>query len=128
MADQLKGKRVAALVTNGFEQDELLKPRKALEDAGATVQIVSPEPGRVRGWKHTEWGDEVPVDRTLDQATAADFDALLLPGGVMNPDHLRMNPKAVQFARQFFEDGKSIAAICHGPWTLLEAGVVKASG
>jgi protease I len=125
MADQLKGKRVAALVTNGFEQDELLKPRKALEDAGATVQIVSPESGKVRGWKHTEWGDEVAVDRTLDQAKASDYDALLLPGGVMNPDHLRMNPKAVQFAKQFFEDGKGIAVICHGPWTLVEAGVVK---
>jgi len=124
MADQLKGKRVAALVTDGFEQDELLQPRKALEDAGAKVDIVSQKAGTVRGWKHTEWGDEVKVDATLDRANASDFDALLLPGGVMNPDRLRMDPKAVQFVKQFFDAGKTIAVICHGPWTLVEAGVV----
>jgi protease I len=125
MADQLKGKRVAALATHGFEQDELLKPRKALEDAGAKVDVVSPETGKIRGWKHKEWGDEVGVDRALDQAKPDEYDALLLPGGVMNPDQLRMNPKAVQFVKRFFEDGKPIAVICHGPWTLVEANVVR---
>src|SRR5258705_979856 len=125
MADQLKGKRVAALVTHGFEQDELLKPRTALQDAGATVHVVSPESGKVRGWKHKEWGDEVNVDRTLDQVKADDYDALLLPGGVMNPDQLRIIPKAVQFVKRFFDDGKPVAVICHGPWTLIEAGVVR---
>jgi protease I len=125
MADQLKGKRVAVLATHGFEQDELLKPRAALQEAGATVHIVSPETGRIRGWRHTEWGDEVAVDRPLDQAQPSDYDALLLPGGVMNPDRLRMNPQAVQFAKRFFEDGKPIAVICHGPWTLVEADVVR---
>jgi len=116
---------VAALATHGFEQDELLRPRKALEDAGAKVDIVSPQSGRIRGWKHKEWGDEVSVDRTLDQAKPSDYDALLLPGGVMNPDRLRMNPNAVQFVKHFFDEGKSIAVICHGPWTLVEAGVVR---
>ena len=125
MADQLKGKRVAALATHGFEQDELLRPRKALEDAGAKVEIISPEAGRIRGWKHKEWGDEVNVDRTLDQAKPDDYDGLLLPGGVMNPDRLRMDPRAVQFVKRFFDDGKPIAVICHGPWTLVEAGVVR---
>ena len=125
MADQLKGRRVAALVAKGFEQVELTEPKAALEAAGATVDIVSPEKERVRGWNHTEWGDEVTVDRPVDQAKPDEYDALLLPGGVMNPDHLRMNPKAVQFAKTFFEDGKPIAVICHGPWTLVEAGVVR---
>jgi len=125
MADQLKGKRVAALVTHGFQQDELLKPRTALQDAGATVHIVSPESGKVRGWKHKEWGDEVQVDRTLDQVEPDDYDALLLPGGVLNPDRLRMDPKAVQFVKRIFDDGKPVAVICHGPWTLIEAGVVR---
>jgi len=125
MADQLKGKRVAALATHGFEQDELLQPRKALADAGATVDVVSPESGRIRGWKHKEWGEEVSVDRTLDQARAEEYDALLLPGGVMNPDRLRMDSRAVQFVKRFFDDGKPIAVICHGPWTLVEANVVR---
>jgi len=125
MADQLKGKRVAALATHGFEQDELLQPRKALVDAGATVEVVSPESGRIRGWRHKEWGEEVAVDRTLDQARADEYDALLLPGGVMNPDRLRMDSRAVQFVKRFFDDGKPIAVICHGPWTLVEANVVR---
>ena len=128
MADQLKGikgKRVAALATHGFEQDELLHPRKALIDAGAAVDVVSPESGRIRGWKYKEWGEEVKVDRTLEQARADDYDALLLPGGVMNPDRLRMDPRAVQFVKRFFDDGKPIAVICHGPWTLVEADVVR---
>lgn len=125
MADQLSGRRVAALVAKGFEQVELTEPKKALEAAGAKVDIVSPEKDRVRAWKHTEWGDEVKVDRPLEQARPDEYDALLLPGGVMNPDHLRTNAKAVQFVKKFFDDGKPIAVICHGPWTLVEAGVVR---
>jgi protease I len=125
MADQLAKKRVAALVANGFEQVELLDPRKALEDAGATVHVVSPERETVRGWNHTEWGENVKVDKALDEVRAGDYDALLLPGGVMNPDKLRSNPKAVELVKQFFENGKPIAVICHGPWTLIEAGVVR---
>ena len=125
MADQLKGKRVAALATHGFEQDELLQPRKALIDAGAAVDVVSPDSGKIRGWKYKEWGEEVKVDRTLEQARADDYDALLLPGGVMNPDRLRMDPRAVQFVKRFFDDGKPIAVICHGPRTLFEAAVVR---
>ncbi len=125
MADKLSGKRIAAVVDNGFEQVELTEPKKALEAAGATVDVVSPQQGRVKGWDHTKWGEEIQVDRTLDAAAPADYDALLLPGGVMNPDHLRMNPRAVQFVRDFVQSGKPIAAICHGPWTLIEAGGVK---
>ena len=125
MAEQLKGKRVAALVAKGFEQVELVEPRQALQAAGATVQVVSPEPDTVRSWNHTEWGDAEKVDRSLEAARVDDYDALLLPGGVMNPDRLRMNAKAVQFVRQFFDAGKPIAVICHGPWTLIEADVVR---
>jgi protease I len=125
MAERLSGKRVAALVAQGFEQVELLEPKKALEAAGARVDVVSPENGRVRGWDHTKWGEEVTVDRALDSAKPDEYDALLLPGGVMNPDHLRMNQTAVQFVKQFATAGKPIAVICHGPWTLIEAGVVR---
>jgi protease I len=125
MANQLNGKRVAALVTNGFEQSELLEPKRALEQAGATVQVVSPERGEVRGWNQKEWGESVKVDQALDDVKAEAFDALLLPGGVMNPDHLRMNASAVQFVKQFATSGKPIAVICHGPWTLVEAGAVR---
>jgi protease I len=125
MANQLNGKRVAALVAQGFEQVELMEPRKALEDAGATVHVVSPESGTVRGWNLTEWGKDVDVDRPLDQAGPEEYDALLLPGGVMNPDNLRTIPAAVQFVKRFFDDGKPIAVICHGPWTLVEADVVR---
>jgi protease I len=124
MAKELKGKRVAALVTKGFEQVELVDPKKALERAGATVNVVAPEAGTVQGWSHTEWGQEVNVDETLDQAAASSYDALLLPGGVINADHIRMNPKAVQFVKDFFTTGKPIAVICHAPWILIEAGVV----
>src|ERR1043166_9442791 len=122
MSDQLKGKRVAALVAHGFEQVELLEPKKALENAGAKVDVVSPESGVAHGWDHTKWGQDVAADRPLDGAHADDYDALLLPGGVMNPDHLRMNAKAVLFVKRFFDDGKPIATISHGPWTLVEAG------
>ena len=122
---KLAGKKVAILVANGFEQVEMTEPRKALDLAGAKTEIVSPEPGKVKGWQHTQWGDEFPVDVTLDAAQAASYDALLLPGGVMNPDQLRANPKAVQFVKDFGAAGKPIAAICHGPWTLIEAGLVR---
>jgi protease I len=125
MAEPLRGKRIAALVDNGFEQVELTDPKRALERAGAHVEVVSPQQSRVKGWQHTRWGDELPVDRQLDRADPVDYDGLLLPGGVMNPDRLRMNPKAVEFVRAFVGEGKPIAAICHGPWTLIEAGGVK---
>jgi protease I len=127
MADikNVKGKRVAILVADGFEQVEMTAPRKALEEAGAVTKIVSPVEGKVRGWNHFEHADWFDVDVPLSQAKASDFDALLLPGGVANPDQLRMNPQAVSFVREFFEAGKPVAAICHGPWILIDAGVVK---
>jgi protease I len=112
-------------VTKGFEQVELIDPKKALERVGATVSVVAPEAGTVQGWSHTEWGQEVAVDETLDQAAASSYDALLLPGGVINADHLRMNAKAVQLVKDFFELGKPIAVICHGSWVMLEAGIVR---
>jgi len=121
MAQQLNGKKIAILVADGFEQVELTEPKKALEQAGATTQIVSPMAGQVKGWKEKEWGDTLPVDVALEQANAGNYDGLLLPGGVMNPDKLRMNPKAVQFVRAFFDSGKPVAAICHGPWMVVEA-------
>jgi protease I len=125
MANELRGKRIAAVVDNGFEQVELTEPKKALEAAGAQVDVVAPQAGTVNGWQHTKWGDEFPVDRPIAGARADDYDALLLPGGVMSPDKLRMNTDAVQFVRAFVESGKPIAAICHGPWTLIDAGGVK---
>jgi len=125
MDKNLQGKRVAILATHGFEQSELLEPRKALDAQGATTQVVSPEKGKIKGWSEKNWGEEVAVDLVLDSADASNFDALLLPGGVMNPDKLRMEPRAVQFVRQFFEARKPVAAICHGPWMLVEAGAVR---
>lgn len=123
MANQeIRGIKVAILATDGFEQVELTEPRKALDEAGAETRVVSPKDGKIRGWKFTEWGDEVKVDVPLKQARAADFDALLLPGGVINPDKLRMIPEAVRFVKSFFDAGKPVAAICHGPWTIVEAG------
>ena len=121
----LNGKTVAILVAEGFEQSELVAPRKALEQAGAETSIVSPAEGEVQGWNHFDKGDRFNVDETVDEAKAEDFDALLLPGGVANPDQLRMNPKAVRFVKEFIESGKPVGVICHGPWTLIEAGVVK---
>lgn len=121
----LQGKKVAILVTDGFEQAELLEPRKALDQAGAQTQVVSPKDGKVKGWNMKEWGQEVPVDISLQSAKPEQFDALLLPGGVMNPDHLRMDPNAVRFVKHFVDQQKPIAAICHGPWTLVEAGGVR---
>lgn len=119
--NDLNGIRVAILVENGFEQSELLEPRKFLDQSGAKTQVVSPQSDRVHGWNHKEWGQDVPVDLPLDQANADDFDALLLPGGVMNPDKLRLHPKAIQFIKSFFDAGKPVAAICHGPWTIIDA-------
>ncbi len=121
---KLDGMRVAILAAEGFEQAELLEPRKALSQAGAKTSIVSPARGEVQGWKHFDKGEKVRVDVPLDDADAEDFDALLLPGGVANPDQLRTMPTAVQFVREFFDAGKPVAAICHAPWTLIEAGVV----
>jgi protease I len=121
----LAGKKVAILVADGFEQSEMVEPRDALREAGAQALIVSPAKGKVRGWQHSEWGDTFPVEIPLEGANANDFDALLLPGGVMNPDKLRADQKAVQFVREFFREGKPVAAICHGPWTLIDADVVK---
>jgi len=125
MMKPMKNMRIAILVDNGFEQVELTDPQKALEQAGAVTRIVSPAEGKVKGWQHTEWGDEFTIDVALDEANAEDFDALLLPGGVMNPDHLRINAQAIDFIKAFFAAGKPVAAICHGPWTLIEAGQAK---
>lgn len=125
MLSRLQGNRVAVLATEGFEQSELLEPRKALESAGAQTVVVSPMKDEIRGWNHTDWGQSVKVDLALDSAQAADFDALLLPGGVMNPDKLRTNPKAVQFVKAFFDAGKPVGAICHGAWTIVEADQVR---
>jgi protease I len=121
----LNGRKVAILVDDGFEQVELTEPRKALDDAGAETFVVSPQQFQVRGWKMTDWGDRVAVDVPLDRVQADDFDALLLPGGVLNPDKLRVNEQALEFVRGFFRAKKPVAAICHGPWTLIDAGVVR---
>ncbi|HSI11322.1 MAG TPA: type 1 glutamine amidotransferase domain-containing protein [Chthoniobacter sp.] len=125
MSTQLKDKKVAILAADGFEQAELEEPMNALKDAGATVSIVSPKGGQIQGMKHADKGDKFDVDLELDDANADDFDAVLVPGGLMNPDELRSTPKAVSFVRSFAEAGKPIAAICHGPWVLIEAGLVK---
>ncbi|HZU82632.1 MAG TPA: type 1 glutamine amidotransferase domain-containing protein [Polyangiaceae bacterium] len=122
---KLNGKRVAALVCEGFEQVELMDPRTALEDEGARVDVVSPAPRRVRAWKFTDWGKAVRVDVRLEHADARSYDALLLPGGVINPDKLRLHHEAIRFIRKFVEADKPIAAICHGPWTLINADHVR---
>ncbi len=122
---KLAGKRVAILVADGFEQVEMTEPKAALEKAGAEAVLVSPAGKKVKGWQHVKWGKEFRVDVPLDEAKAKDYDALLLPGGVMNPDKLRREKKAVKFVKGFFDQDKPVAAICHGPWTLIEAGVVK---
>jgi len=121
----LDNKKVAIVVTDGFEQVEMTEPRKALEAEGAETFIVSPKDDEVKGWKHTEWGDSFDVDIPIKDADADDFDALLLPGGVMNPDKLRLEPKVAAFVKRFFDDGKPVAAICHGPWLLIDAGVAE---
>lgn len=124
MNKKLKNLKVAILVADGFEQVEMTEPKKALEQAGAQTFIVSPVKGKVKGWQMKTWGDEFHVDKELDQANPDEYDALLLPGGVMNPDKLRLNDAAVDFVRHFVEAGKPIAAICHGPWTLINAEAV----
>lgn len=124
MASNLNGKRIAILATDGVEQVELTEPRKALDTAGAKTELISPKSDQIKGWKFTQWGDSHKVDKTVSQARPQDYDALVLPGGVMNPDHLRMDDGAVEFVRKFIATGKTVAAICHGPWTLIEAGAV----
>ena len=121
----LTGKKVAILVDEGFEQVELVKPRKALDRVGAATTVVSPQDGQVRGWNLKKWGKYVTVDVQLNSADPTSYDALLLPGGVMNPDRLRTDQSAVQFVRSFFEAGKPVAAICHAAWMLVEADVVR---
>jgi deglycase len=118
-------KRIMILATDGFEQSELEKPKANLEQAGFETVVVAPHGGEIKGWRHTDWGTPVKVDMTLDEADASAFDALVLPGGVMNPDKLRQEPEAVQLVKDFCEAGKTVAAICHGPWLLVEAGVVE---
>jgi protease I len=119
------GNRIMILATDGFEQSELEKPKENLEQAGFETVVIAPHGGEIKGWQHTDWGTPVQVDMTLDQADAADFDALVLPGGVMNPDKLRQEAKAVQLVRDFNDAGKTVAAICHGPWLLVEADIVR---
>ena len=124
MSAQLAGKRVLILATNGFEQSELEVPRDRLTEAGAEVHIVSPEPGVIRGWDGDDWGQAVQVDLTLASADAARYDALVLPGGQINPDLLRVNDDALALIKAFYRGGKPIAAVCHAPWLLIEAGLV----
>lgn len=123
--DSLEGLRVAILVDDGFEEAELIEPREALRRAGARALVVSPKDGTVRGWTHADWGESLAVDVPLGDARADDFDALLLPGGVMNPDRLRLQPEAVEFVKAFFDGEKPVAAICHGPGTIVEAGAAE---
>jgi protease I len=125
MAGKLQGKKIAILATDGFEQSELTEPKGALEREGAEVLVVSPHGGTIQGMRHHDKADTVTVDQTLDAARPEEFDALMLPGGVANPDALRMEARAVDFTRSFFLTRKPVAAICHGPWTLVEAGVVQ---
>lgn len=125
MAGELKNKRIAVLATEGFEYVELVQPKQALAEAGAQVDVISPKEGKIRGWDVDKWGNEVNVDVPLSSASPDNYDALVLPGGVMNPDKLRTDKNAVNFVRSFFEAHKPVAAICHGPWMLVEAGVVR---
>lgn len=124
MADKLAGKKVAILAADGFEEVELTKPRKALDDAGAKTTVISVKSGKIQGMNHADKGETVAVDLTLDDAQPQDYDALLIPGGLMNPDTLRSTDDALAFTRHFFNEGKPVAAICHGPWVLIDAGVV----
>lgn len=124
MPNQLNGKRIAILATDGVEQVEMTEPRKALDDAGAKTELISPVKGQLQAWKHHDKGETFPVDVDLASADPDNYDALVLPGGVANPDQLRTMPKAVRFVKSFFEQGKPVAAICHAPWLLIEAGVV----
>jgi protease I len=126
MAQQLRGKLIAVLATDGFEQVELTEPVKALKSAAAEVHVIAPKSGTIQGFKHHDKADRIPVDKTLDEADAAQYAGLVLPGGVINPDALRLEPRAIAFVRAFVQARKPIAAICHGPWTLIDAGGVKA--
>ena len=125
MANRLDGRKVAVLATDGFEQIELTKPVEALKAEGAQVEIVAPKAGQIQGFNHHDKGQAVSVDRELSQADASNYDAIVLPGGVINPDALRLEPKAIDFIRAFAQAGKPIAAICHGPWTLINAEAVE---
>lgn len=125
MAQTLAGKTVAILATDGFEQSELTEPKRLLEEAGASVDVIAPKAGSIRGWDKKDWGKEVAVDKALADADAGSYDALVLPGGVINPDTLRMDQDAVGFIKACFDGGKPVAAICHGPWTLIEADLVE---
>lgn len=124
MAD-ISGKRIAILATGGFEQSELEVPQKRLREAGATVDVVSPHPGEIKGWDMKDWGRPVKVDKTLGEVKAEDYDAIVLPGGQLNPDYLRINGQAIAFIKDFYSAGKVVAAVCHAPWLLIEAGIVK---
>ena len=125
MDKQLNGKTIVILATDGFEQSELQAPKRALEDAGATVDVVAPRGGEIQGFRHHDKGDRVRVDHALDEVSAQDYDALVLPGGALNPDQLRTNAAAIRFVRAFFDDHKPVGAICHAPWTLIDADVVR---
>jgi protease I len=122
---EIRNAKVVILATHGFEQSELLVPRQKLRDAGAEVVVASPETGEIRGWKDKDWGESVAVDKSLDEIRADDYDALVLPGGQINPDKLRVESKAIEIIRAFYSSGKTVAAICHAPWLLIEAGVIK---
>jgi protease I len=125
MASKLSGKKVAILAADGFEEVELTKPKKALDEAGAKTSVVSIKPGKIQGMNHADKGETVAVDLTLAEAKPQDFDALLIPGGLMNPDALRSNEEALEFVRHFFRERKPVAAVCHAPWVLIDAGVVR---
>jgi protease I len=125
MANELKNKRVAFLATDGVEQVELTEPWKAVEQAGGEPELISLESGKIQGFEHHDKGDTFPVDKTVDEASPSDYDGLVLPGGVINPDILRMHDNAMEFVKGFFEQGKPVGAICHGPWSLVETGMVK---
>ena len=125
MPGKLDGKRIVILATNGFEQSELEVPRDKLKEAGAKVDIVSPEKGEIKGWDKKDWGRAVKVDKALAEVKVDDYGAIVLPGGQMNPDTLRAEPQAVKLVKDFYDSGKPVAAICHGPWLLVEAGVAK---
>jgi protease I len=125
MTGPLDGKRIVIVATNGFEQSELEVPRDKLKAAGAKVEIASPKTGEIKGWDKADWGRPVKVDRQLGDVKVADYDAIVLPGGAMNPDHLRVNTAAIELIRGFFDAGKTVAAVCHAPWLLVEAGIAK---
>jgi protease I len=122
---EISEKKVAILATDGFEQSELEVPQRKLKEAGATVDVVSPKSGQIKGWDMKDWGRPVNVDKTLQEVKASDYDAVVLPGGQLNPDYLRVNPDATAFIKAFYESGKVVAAICHAPWLLIEAGIIR---